>query len=572
MKTKTNLYFLLILISASLWGTAGLFVRTVSKYGLEEMQLVLLRALFSAVTIGIALLIKDKSLFKVKLKDLWLFIAAALMSIVLFNFCYYKTMALTSLSVAAVLLYTAPFFVVILAPFVFKQAITIKKCFACAMAFLGCLFVTGVIGSGEKITGMALLFGILTGFGYSLYTVFSRILLNRGYSSLTITFYTFLFALIGCLPLADIKGGINLCVNSPIVILVSFLMSIINTVIPYLLYTAGLNGVDPSAAPIIAMIEPVVATLIGVAVYSEPLTLTGAFGIVLVFASVIILNLKSKTVKIKANAKINLSLSVLGKRDDGYHEMDTVMQSISLYDNVTIKKAKGITVKCGAMSGEDNIAFKAASLFFKETGISGGAEIKIKKNIPPAAGLGGGSSDAAAVLVGLDILYNTDLSYEKLLELAVTLGADVPFLVKGGTARARGIGEKLEPLKDFKNCYILIAKADNKPSTGEMFKRLDSIDYIKPDIKKTVTAINNEDNNALLSTLENSFYSLWQNTELEERLIKTGADAVALSGSGPSFFAVFFEKSKAKKAENQLNQEGITCFLCEPIQKALEIK
>lgn len=294
MKTRVNLHFLLILLAASLWGTAGIFVRTAGKYGLGEMQLVMLRTLFTALILGIMLVIKDRSLFRIKIRDLWLFAATGLFSIVLFNFCYYKTMSLTSLSVAAVLLYTAPFFVVIMSVFIFKQRLTFKKCAACVTAFVGCCLVTGAFGTGEKLSAAALVFGLLTGLGYSLYTVFGRLLLDRKYSSYTITFYTFVFAFLGCLPFTDLKSAASVCVNSPAVILTAVLMAVLNTVIPYLLYTAGLCGVDASIAPVIAMVEPVVATLIGAAVYGEAITLSGASGIVIVLSSVFVLNNKGR--------------------------------------------------------------------------------------------------------------------------------------------------------------------------------------------------------------------------------------------------------------------------------------
>lgn len=269
-------------------------MRTAGKYGLNEMQLVFLRTFFSALVLGIILLIKDKSLFKIRHKDLWLFIAAGILSIVLFNFCYYKTMSLTSLSVAAVLLYTAPFFVVIMSVFIFKQPLTVKKCAACVTAFVGCCLVTGAFGTGEKLSAAAIVFGLLTGFGYSLYTVFSRLLLDRGYNSYTITFYTFGFALLGCIPFTDFKSAASVCINAPAVVPVAFLMAVFNTVIPYLLYTVGLCGVDASIAPIIAMVEPVVATIIGAVVYAEPITLSGAAGILIVLASVSVLNFKGR--------------------------------------------------------------------------------------------------------------------------------------------------------------------------------------------------------------------------------------------------------------------------------------
>lgn len=276
-----------------------------------------------------------------------------------------------------------------------------------------------------------------------------------------------------------------------------------------------------------------------------------------------------QSLKIKANAKINLSLSVLGKREDGYHELDTVMQSISLNDTVYIEKNDKITVECGELGGEDNIAFKAAAAFFKASGIDAGAKIKIEKRIPSAAGMGGGSADAAAVLVGLDKLYEAELSYERLLSVAVKLGADVPFLIRGGTARAKGIGEILEPLKPIGGCYFLIAKGENKPSTGEMFRRLDSAKYNKPDIEKTVSALNSGDVSAVFSSLDNSFAALWQESHVKAELLKTDADGVSLSGSGPAWFAVYRDKEKAVAAEKALKALRIPVFICEPQNKSL---
>ena len=279
-----------------------------------------------------------------------------------------------------------------------------------------------------------------------------------------------------------------------------------------------------------------------------------------------------QSLKIKANAKINLSLSVLGKRSDGYHKLDTVMQSISLYDTVYIEKSDKITVECGEFGGEDNIAFKAAAAFFKACGINGGAEIKIEKRIPSAAGMGGGSADAAAVLVGLNKLYEAGLSYERLLSIAVKLGADVPFLICGGTARAKGIGEILEPVKPLRGCCFLIAKGENKPSTGEMFKLLDSADYSKPDIDKTVLALNRGDLSAVLASLDNSFSVLWEESKVKAELVKTNADTVSLSGSGPAWFAVYRDKEKAATAEKVLKELNIPVFLCEPQDKSLTIE
>ncbi len=295
MKKCFNIYLLFILLAGILWGTAGIFVRTIGDSLPSQFSIVLDRAFFSCLILSGLILFKDKRLFKIKLKDLWLFVCAAFFSIILFNFSYYKTMTLTSLSVAAVLLYTAPFFVVIISAFCFKEKITIKKTVALLIAFLGCCLVSGAFSSGGKLTPKALLFGLLTGFGYALYTIFSQSLINKGYQTLTITFYTFFFAFLGSIPLSRFPETVKATFSSSSCLMVVFLMALINTVLPYLFYTSGLKGVESSTAPIIATIEPVVATLISVLIYKETLMLSAGLGIILVLSSVVILNVKGKT-------------------------------------------------------------------------------------------------------------------------------------------------------------------------------------------------------------------------------------------------------------------------------------
>lgn len=273
-------------------------------------------------------------------------------------------------------------------------------------------------------------------------------------------------------------------------------------------------------------------------------------------------------IKITACAKINLSLSVLGKREDGYHELDTVMQSVDLSDTVYIEKCRGIITDCKGISAEENIAARAARLFCEKTGAEG-CKIKIEKRIPAAAGLGGGSADAAAVLAGLNRLYKTGISKTELCEIAVKIGADVPFLIAGGTARARGIGEKLTPLMPLKDCWFLLAKAEEKPSTAEMFSRLDSTDYIKPDIEKTVNAVNCGDLNGVLENLGNSFEILWSKSPLKEMLSGTHPAACSLSGSGPARFAVYGDLNAALRARDKLSAKGVFCEICKPLNKSL---
>lgn len=303
MKIKLNIHPIFILLAGGLWGTSGIFVRKIESTPISEMQLVLARSLFSFIIMGLIILFKDKKLFIVKLKDIWAFACAGIFSIVFFNFCYYKTMSLTTLSVAAVLLYTAPFFVVIMSIFIFGQKLTVKKFISCATAFIGCCFVSGIFSSAQRISGKAIFFGIMTGLGYSLYTIFSRILLDRKYNSLTITFYTFVFSSIGCLVFVNPVNTVKATTVSPWVFITVLLMAVINTVLPYILYTFGLKGVDSSTAPIIATVEPVVATLIGTIIYHEQLTAWGIIGIMLVIGSVIILNLKAGGTGAKDNGK-----------------------------------------------------------------------------------------------------------------------------------------------------------------------------------------------------------------------------------------------------------------------------
>lgn len=572
MKLKINIHFIFVLLAATLWGIAGLFVRTLQSFAISQMQTVFGRSLISAIILGIIVLAKDISLLKIKIKDLWLFVAAGLFSIVLFNFSYYMTMSMTSLSVAAVLLYTAPFFVVIISIPLFGKKLTANKCIACVTAFLGCCLVSGLLDSSHRISGKALFFGLLTGFGYALYTIFGELLLERGYKSLTITFYVFLSAAVSCIPFTNPLETVIYAIATPKVLITLFLMAVFNTVIPYLLYTSGLAGVDPSVAPIIATLEPVVATLVGSVIYKEAISLWGVIGILLVLASVVILNLKHIT--IKANAKINLTLGITSKREDGYHLIDTVMQSVSLYDTVKIKRAKNIKVTFSNKSiiADGSIAYKAAVLFFEATGIKGGADIKLINRIPTSSGLGGGSADAAAVLMGLDRLYKTELSTQKLEEIAIKLGADVPFFIRGGAMRAQGIGEILTPLTPMKKGYFVLAKEDTKSSTAQMYTELDSKNPPLPDTEAAIKALEDDDTKLLSTLFVNSFTCVWEDYSLKQTLISTGADGVSLSGSGPTWFAYFSDKKKALKAYKSLKIKNIECYFAAPQNVAIEFE
>ena len=278
--------------------------------------------------------------------------------------------------------------------------------------------------------------------------------------------------------------------------------------------------------------------------------------------------------KIKANAKINFGLQVCGKREDGYHLIDTVMHSVSLFDLIEIEKADEISVICsnGDIEEKDNIAYKAAELFFRSTGISSGAKIEIKKNIPTCAGMGGGSADAAAVLVGLNRLYATDLSDQRLCEMAVTLGADVPFFIKGGCQRAEGIGEVLTPHTPLEKGYIVLAKADKKPSTAEMYRIIDSNEQVNVNTEEILECIKANDLKGLSENLCNAFETAWEGSALKEKMSAFSPLTVSLTGSGPTWFALYKDFDSANKLFEKLQKENIECYIATPTKTALEIE
>lgn len=278
--------------------------------------------------------------------------------------------------------------------------------------------------------------------------------------------------------------------------------------------------------------------------------------------------------KIKANAKINLSLGICGKRQDGYHLIDTVMHSVSLYDILKIEKADTIAVWCSSadIDEKENIAYKAAELFFKKTGIIGGTKIEITKNIPTCAGLGGGSADAAAVLVGLNTIYDAKLSEQQLCEMALSLGADVPFFIKGGCQRAQGIGEVLTSHKPLEEGYILLAKADKKPSTAQMYRLIDQNEPVIVNTEKVIEYIQKNDLKGLSKNLYNAFESVWNNSSLKPKLYDFSPLAVALTGSGPTWFVLFDDLESAENLKLKLLKENIECYIVTPKSCAIEFE
>ncbi len=290
-KEKSFLSIVYILIAASLWGTAGIFIRNLEGV-FSQINMVFGRALFSSIVFLVIILFKNKSLLKIKLKDFPWFAACGVFSIIMFNFCYYKTMQHTTLSVAAVLLYTAPFFVVAMSAIFFKEKLNFQKIICCLLAFVGCCMVSGLFDSKHTVSSAAIFYGVLTGFGYALYTIFGEILIKKGYNTLTINFYVFISAAVCCLFFTDVPKFVGACFSAQKGVIILFLMAIFNTVLPYLFYTTALKKIETSKAPIIAIAEPVVATLIGTLIFKEKISLISVAGIVVVLGAVVILNLE----------------------------------------------------------------------------------------------------------------------------------------------------------------------------------------------------------------------------------------------------------------------------------------
>lgn len=277
--------------------------------------------------------------------------------------------------------------------------------------------------------------------------------------------------------------------------------------------------------------------------------------------------------KTKAYAKINIALDVIGKRDDGYHDVRMIMQTISLCDIIDITpiyepgKTETYTNKEDIPSMENNIAHKAALMFFKETGIDASAKIFIKKNIPAAAGLAGGSADAAAAVIALNDIFKTKLSRTKLCEIGSLIGADVPFCILKNTYLAEGIGDKLTKISDFSNFDVLIVKPDFSVSTPLVYKSLKlTKNTVHPPIDEIVKAISEKNYDYVFKNSSNVLESVTEKKHPEIAKIKSdmidfGAKMSLMSGSGPSVFGIFENEEKSIKAYNYFKNTYNDTFL-----------
>ena len=294
-KARRNIGPALILLAGCFWGSMGIFVRRLTAYGFSSIQIVAIRVTLAALIFCILLLIRDPAGFRISVKDIPLFLGLGFGSILFFTVCYFTAITMMPLSTAAILLYTSPIWIMLMSVLFFREKLTGRKLLALALAFAGCVLVSGISGEGMTLTG--LLVGLGSGIGYGLYSILGTVALRR-YSPYTVTTYTFVFAALGswliCRP-ADMLAKFAAAPNLPGLVFFCFLTALVTAVIPFLAYTLGLRTVEASRAGILATVEPLVATLIGVAVFSEPLTLLSGLGMLLILAAVVLLNGKTES-------------------------------------------------------------------------------------------------------------------------------------------------------------------------------------------------------------------------------------------------------------------------------------
>ena len=281
----------LIILAAVFWGSMGLFVRPLSARGFSSLQITSARLTLGALVFCCILLLRDPQGFRIRRKDVPLFLGLGLASVLFFTVCYFTAITMMPLSTAAILLYTSPIWIMLMSVLFFREKLSARKLLALALAFGGCVLVSGFSGGG--LTTAGLLLGLGAGFGYGLYSIFGTVALRR-YSPLTVTTWAFVISAVGSWFIsrpADMLAKIA-AAPSPAGLLLFFLLTaLVTAVVPYLSYTQGLQTVEASRAGIIATIEPLVATLVGVLVFSEPMTLMNCLGIAMILSAVVLLNL-----------------------------------------------------------------------------------------------------------------------------------------------------------------------------------------------------------------------------------------------------------------------------------------
>ncbi|MBR5756927.1 MAG: EamA family transporter [Firmicutes bacterium] len=284
-----------ILIAGMLWGSMGLYSRILYAKGFTPEELIIVRVGISAALFLIMILVKDRKAVRVKPKDLWCFFGSGIMSLMFFTYCYFNAIKVMTLSAAAILLYTAPVIVMLLSALLFSEKITKYKLIALVLSIAGCALASGIVGGQLGINKTGLLYGLGAGFGYALYSIFARFALNRGYSSTTVNLYSCVLPAFGAAVIFRPADFFAHVFQSPFVFVMCVVAALLTCFLPYAFYTYGLTGVENGKASVIASVEPVVASLIGIFVYSEKPDIFNIIGIVMVLAAIALLNLKTSS-------------------------------------------------------------------------------------------------------------------------------------------------------------------------------------------------------------------------------------------------------------------------------------
>lgn len=299
MNSKTNLKSVIyVLIAGLLWGLINVFVINLARYGLDSMQVSLVRMFTSVIMYGLYLLIFHRDKLKIHPKDIWLFIMTGIVSIVVFTVMFFYCAVEGESSIAVTLLNTAPIFVMLIAAIFFREKITAQKVTALVMTIIGCAMVSGLLGGSYKASFLIIILGILSGFFYSLYSVFSKIAMRK-YEMETVVFWSFVCACLGSVPLSKPADLVSKIAAAPECIWYCLGIGLVCTVLPYVFFTLGLKNMDASMASIIACVEPVLGSIIGMCFYGDSTSLIKIIGIVLVIAAVIILNIPFPVRKLK---------------------------------------------------------------------------------------------------------------------------------------------------------------------------------------------------------------------------------------------------------------------------------
>lgn len=293
MKNRSVLY---VTLAGLLWGLIGLFVKKLSAYGFDSIQITFLRLFIAAIIMITFLLLKDRAKLKFRLHHVWMFIGTGIISIVMFNVCYFYAVIHGEASIAVVLLYTSPIFIMIFSAILFKEKITLKKIIALILTIIGCIFVSGMLSGRCSISIAVFIIGICSGLFYGLYTIFGKYALKE-YDSVTITLYTFIFGVIGSIPLINISNTASIIYNNPKSIIYILGIGFFCTLLPYYLYTFGLKYIDSGKASILVAVEPLVGTVIGMTILGEEISFIKICGTALILTAVILLNINNSKTK-----------------------------------------------------------------------------------------------------------------------------------------------------------------------------------------------------------------------------------------------------------------------------------